>query len=175
MACEVRIAQKGLRVLAGQPEANLGIIPGAGGTVRLPRLVGLERANEMLRTCRPISSEKALAYGLIREEVDGDLVARAVQLCKEMASGKVKRSRLDEAPMKNVPTALPAVDIGHLSKKVDQILCKAILGGAKLPLQEAVPFEAKCFGEVCGTEDMRIGVDNFVKNGPKVKATFVHR
>ncbi len=175
MACETRIAAKGLRVLAGQPEANLGIIPGAGGTVRLPRLVGIERANEMLRTCRPISSEKALAFGLIREEVDGDLVARAVQLCKDMASGKAKRSRMEEGPMQNVPASLPAVEIGHLSKKVDAILQKAILGAAKLPLKDAIPFEAKCFGEVCGTEDMRIGVDNFLKNGPKAKAAFVHR
>ncbi len=174
MACEARIATKGLKVLAGQPEANLGIIPGAGGTVRLPRLVGIERANEMLRTCRPISSEKALAFGLIREEVDGDLVARAVQLVNEMASGKAKRSRMDEAPMQNVPASLPAVEIGHLSKRVDEILQKAILGGAKLPLKDAIPFEAKCFGEVCGTKDMRIGVDNFVKNGPKSKAAFVH-
>ena len=78
-------------------------------------------------------------------------------------------------PMSNVPASLPAVDIGHLSKKVDEILCKAILGAAKLPLKDAIPFEAKCFGEVCGTEDMRIGVDNFMKNGPKVKAAFVHR
>ncbi|HEX6813410.1 MAG TPA: 3-hydroxyacyl-CoA dehydrogenase/enoyl-CoA hydratase family protein [Planctomycetota bacterium] len=175
MACEARIAQKGLRVLAGQPEANLGIIPGAGGTVRLPRLIGIERAAEMIRTCKPISSEKALAFGLIREEVDGDLVARAVKLCKDMASGAAKRSRMDEGPMKSVPETLPAIEIGHLSKKVDQILCKAILGAARLPLKDALPFEAKCFGEVCGTEDMRIGVDNFTKNGPKVKAAFVHR
>lgn len=175
MACEVRIAQKGLKVLAGQPEANLGIIPGAGGTVRLPRLIGIERAAEMLRTCRPISSEKALAYGLIREEVEGDLVGRAVQLAKELATGRAPRSRMAEGPLPNVPASLPAVDIGHLSKKVDEILCKAILGAAKLPLHEAILFEAKCFGEVCGTEDMRIGVDNFVKNGPKVKAQFVHR
>jgi enoyl-CoA hydratase/3-hydroxyacyl-CoA dehydrogenase len=175
MACEVRIAQKGLRVLAGQPEANLGIIPGAGGTVRLPRLVGIERAAEMLRTCRPISSEKALAYGLIREEVDGDLVGRAVQLAQQLATGAAPRSRMAEGPLANVPASLPAVDIGHLSKKVDAILCQAILGAAKLPLRDAVPFEAKCFGEVCGTEDMRIGVDNFVKNGPKAKAAFVHR
>ena len=175
MACEARIAQKGLRVLAGQPEANLGIIPGAGGTVRLPRLIGLERAAEMIRTCKPISSEKALAFGLIREEVDGNLVARAVQLCKDMASGKAKRSRMDEGPLQTVPASLPAVEIGHLSKKVDQIICKAILGAAKLPLADAVSFEAKCFGEVCGTEDMRIGVDNFIKNGPKAKAAFVHR
>ena len=175
MACETRIAKKGLKVLAGQPEANLGIIPGAGGTVRLPRLVGLDNANQMLRTCRPISSEKALQFGLIREEVDGDLVDRATALCRDMADGKAERSRMAEDPMNGVPDSLPAVEIGHLSKKVDEILQKAILGGAKLPLAEAIPFEAKCFGEVCGTEDMRIGVDNFLKNGPKAKAAFVHR
>ncbi|MCA8977208.1 MAG: 3-hydroxyacyl-CoA dehydrogenase/enoyl-CoA hydratase family protein [Planctomycetes bacterium] len=175
MACEARIATKGLRVLAGQPEANLGIIPGAGGSQRLPRLVGIERAAEMMRTCRPISSEKALAYGLIREEVETGLVDRAVQLCRDMADGKAARSRMAEGPMADVPDTLPAVDIGHLSKRVDEILCKAILGGARLPLADAIAFEASCFGEVCGTEDMRIGVDNFLKNGPRSKATFVHR
>jgi len=175
MACEARVAKKGLKVLAGQPEANLGIIPGAGGTVRLPRLVGFENANMMLRTTRPISSEKALAFGLIREEVDGDLVGRAVELCRDMADGKAERSRMAEGPMQDVPDSLPAVELGHLSKKVDEILQKAILGAARLPLAEAVPFEAKCFGEVCGTEDMRIGVTNFLTNGPKSKAEFVHR
>lgn len=175
MACEARIAVKGLKVLAGQPEANLGIIPGAGGTVRLPRLVGIERAAEMLRTCRPIGSEQALAWGLIREQVDGDVVARAVQLCRDLAEGRAPRSRMSEAPLPHVPANLPPVDIGHLSRKVDEILQKAILGAAKLPLAEALAFEAKCFGEVCGTEDMRLGVDNFLKNGPKSKAAFVHR
>jgi enoyl-CoA hydratase/carnithine racemase len=141
---------------------------------RLPRLVGLERANQMLRTCRPISGAEALEYGLIREEVDGDLVERAVRLAKHMASGKEPRSRMAEGPLANVPEALPAVDIGHRSKRVDQILQQAILGGARLPLAEAIPFEAKCFGEVCGTKDMKIGVDNFLKNGPRSKAEFVH-
>ena len=175
MACETRIAKKGIKVLAGQPEANLGIIPGAGGTVRLARLVGFENANMMLRTCRPISSEKALAFGLIREEVEGDLVDRAVALCSDMADGKAPRSRMAEGPMSDVPEVLPAIEIGHLSRRVDEILQKAILGAAKLPLAEAVPFEAQCFGEVCGTEDMRIGVANFLQNGPKAKAEFVHR
>ena len=175
MACEARIATAGLKVLAGQPEANLGIIPGAGGTVRLPRLIGIERAAEMLRTARPVSSDKALAYGLVRELVEGDVVGRAVQLAKDMATGKAPRSRMAEGPLPNVPAALPPVEIGHLSKKVDEILCKAILGAARLPLADAVPFEAKCFGEVCGTEDMRIGVDNFLQHGPKAKAPFVHR
>ena len=175
MACEARVAKKGLKVLAGQPEANLGIIPGAGGTVRLPRLVGFENANMMLRTCRPISSEKAVAFGLIREEVEGDLVGRAVARCRDMADGKAERTRMDEGPMRDVPESLPSVEIGHLSRKVDEILQKAILGAANLPLADAVPFEAKCFGEVCGTEDMRIGVQNFLTNGPKSKADFVHR
>ncbi|MGE3174572.1 MAG: 3-hydroxyacyl-CoA dehydrogenase/enoyl-CoA hydratase family protein [Planctomycetota bacterium] len=175
MACEARIAQKGLKVLAGQPEANLGIIPGAGGTQRLPRLVGVERAAEMIRTCRPIGSDKALAFGLIREEVDGDLVGRAVQLAKDLAGGKTPRTRMSPEPMADVPATLPAVEIGHLSKKVDAIIQKAILEGCKRPLAAGLAFEAKCFGEVCGTEDMKIGTQNFMKNGPKVKATFVHR
>lgn len=175
MACETRVARAGLKVLAGQPETNLGIIPGAGGSQRLPRLIGIERAAEMLRTARPIGTDEALELGLIREAVDGDLVDRAVQLCREMADGKAARSRMGNAPVADVPDSLPAVDIGHRSRKVDEILCKAILGGAKRPLDEALAFEAKCFGEVCGTEDMRIGVKNFLENGPRSKAGFVHR
>lgn len=175
MACELRIAQKGLKVLAGQPEANLGIIPGAGGTQRLPRWIGIARAAEMLRSTRPISSAKALELGLVSEEVDGDLVGRAVQIAKDLASGVRPRQRLDQQPMRDVPAALPAMELGHLSRKVDEILCKAILGGARMTLREGLAFEAKCFGEVCGTEDMRIGVTNFLKNGPRAKAEFLHR
>jgi hypothetical protein len=44
-----------------------------------------------------------------------------------------------------------------------------------MPLAEGIAFEAKCFGEVCGTEDMKIGTQNFIQNGPKSKAAFVHR
>jgi len=175
MACELRIAQKGLKVLAGQPEANLGIIPGAGGTQRLPRWIGVARAAEMLRSTKPISSAKALELGLVSEEVDGDLVGRAVQIAKDLASGVRPRQRLDQQPMKDVPASLPAMELGHLSRKVDEILCKAILGGARMTLRDGLAFEAKCFGEVCGTEDMRIGVTNFLKNGPRAKAEFLHR
>ena len=73
-----------------------------------------------------------------------------------------------------MPASLPTVDIGHRSRAVDAILCKAILGGAKLPLREAIAFEAKCFGEVCATKDMRLGVESFLKNGPRAPAPFVH-
>ena len=174
MACEARIALKGLRVLAGQPEANLGIIPGAGGTQRLPRLVGVDRAAQMIRSCRPISSAKALDYGLVREEVEDDLVGRARQLAQQFADGSTARSRMDESPMANVPDTLPAVEIGHLSKRVDEIICKAIVEGTRLPLNEGLAVEARCFGEVCGTADMKIGVKNFLENGPRSKAPFIN-
>ncbi len=174
MSCTMRIAKKGLKVLAGQPEPNLGIIPGAGGTQRLPRLIGLEAAAELLRTCRPISSAKALELGLISEEVEGDLVARAIEIARGLANGSIERPAIRREPMENVPSTLPELDLRHLSTKVDEVLCKAILDGAKMDLREGIAFEAKCFGEVCGTKDMRIGVENFLKNGPRSKAEFVN-
>lgn len=174
MACTARIATAGLKVFAGQPEPNLGIIPGAGGTQRLPRLIGIEAAAEMLRTGKPISSTRALELGLIREEVKGDLVEAGVKLAKQLADGAIERPAIRRDPMENVPDALPEANIGHLSQAVDAILCKAILGGAKMTLRDGIAFEAKCFGEVCGTKDMRLGVDNFITNGPRSKAPFVH-
>ena len=174
MACNVRIAKKGLRPLAAQPEANLGIIPGAGGSQRLPRLIGLEKAAALLRTCRPISAADALALGLIQEEVEGDLVARAIELAGDLASGKATATPIRREAMADVPATLPPVDIGHRSRAVDAILCKAILEGARRPLRGAIAFEAQCFGEVCATKDMRIGVENFLHNGPRTPAPFVH-
>lgn len=174
MACTMRIAKAGQKVFVGQPEVNLGIIPGAGGTQRLPRIVGVEKAAEMMRVGRPISSAEAATIGLISEEVEGDLVARAVELAKGLADGNVEKPAMDRFPMQNVPNELPAQELGHLSKAVDTILCKAIVEGAKMDLRAGIAFEAKCFGEVCGTKDMRIGVENFLKNGPRAKAEFVH-
>ncbi len=174
MACTARIARKGLPVLACQPEVNLGIIPGAGGTQRLPRIIGIEKASELMRTARPISSADALALGLVSEEVDGDLLSRAIQFARELASGKRPRPAMPSGPLANVPAALPAVEIGHRSKAVDAILVRAILDGARMDLAKGIALEAKCFGEVCGTKDMRIGVQNFMTNGPRSKAAFVH-
>jgi enoyl-CoA hydratase/3-hydroxyacyl-CoA dehydrogenase len=176
MACHARIARGGLSPLAAQPEPNLGIIPGAGATQRLPRLVGLETAWSMLRTGRPVSSAEALEMGLIRAEVerDGDLIGEAVGLARDAADGRLEIPRIPEEPLV-VPSSLPEVDIEHRSRAVDALLQKAIREGACMSLEEGLRFEAKCFGEVCGLEDMRIGVENFMENGPRVKAKFVHR
>jgi enoyl-CoA hydratase/3-hydroxyacyl-CoA dehydrogenase len=174
MACHARIARRGVAPLAAQPEPNLGIIPGAGATQRLPRWIGLANAWPLLRTGRPISSAEALELGLIREEIDGDVVAAAVALARAAADGTETLTPIPKGPM-TIPDELPDVDIGHLSRAVDEVLQRAVLEGARMPLKEGLRFECKCFGEVCALEDMRIGVDNFINHGPRSKAKFVHR
>jgi len=172
LACHARIAAAGQRLLAGQPEPNLGIIPGAGGSQRLPRVVGFDKANVMLRTGRPVSSAEAVECGLISEEVAADeLVNRAVAIATDMAQNGFERINRDPV----TDATLADVDLGHLSTAVDAVMTKAILEGAKLGLDDGLKFESKCFGEVCGLEDMRIGMENFIKNGPRAKAEFVNR
>ncbi len=174
MACNDRIAKAGLEVLAGQPEANLGIIPGAGGTQRLPRWIGLEAAAEIMRTTRVVSASAAQELGLISEQVEGDLTERGIALAIEMSEGKRPTPEITKGPLANVPDALPQVEIGHRSRKVDEILCKAILNGARSDLAAGLNIEAQCFGEVCATQDMKRGVENFLTKGPRSKAEFVH-
>jgi enoyl-CoA hydratase/carnithine racemase len=174
MACTARIAKKGLKVFVGQPEPTLGIIPGAGGTQRLPRLVGIEKAWPILRSGNPISSTQAKEIGLIHEEVEGDLIEAAIDWVKNILSGKVRIPPIRKDPIP-IPSKLPEVDLGHLSRKIDGLLQKAILEGAKMTLVEGLKLESRVFGECLLTEDMRIGMDNFLKNGPRVKATFVHK
>jgi enoyl-CoA hydratase / 3-hydroxyacyl-CoA dehydrogenase len=175
MCCTARVAFKGMSFFVGQPEVNLGLIPGMGGTQRLPRLVGFEKAAEMIRTAKPISTAQALSYGLINEEVEGDVLERAVELARELASGKTTVKRMEMGPLSNVPDKLPDVDIGHLSRAIDKLAVKAILEGAKMTVEDGLKWEAKCFGECWTTEDNQIGLKNFVEKGARSKAPFVHR
>ncbi|MGQ9645594.1 MAG: 3-hydroxyacyl-CoA dehydrogenase/enoyl-CoA hydratase family protein [Thermodesulfobacteriota bacterium] len=173
MACTARIAKKGQKVFVAQPEPRLGIIPGNGGTQRLPRWVGLEKAWPILRNANPISSAQAKEIGLIQEEVEGDVVEAAIDWVRKIKAGKVRVPSIPKGPIP-IPAKLPEVDIGHLSRKIDALLRKAILEGAKMTLEEGLKLEAKTFGECLLTKDMRIGMENFLKNGPKVNANFVH-
>jgi enoyl-CoA hydratase/3-hydroxyacyl-CoA dehydrogenase len=173
MACTARIAKKGQKVFVAQPEPKLGFIPGAGGTQRLPRLIGIEKAWPILRNSNPISSSQAKEMGLIQEEVEGDLIEAATNWVKNILSGKVHVPSIPKDPIP-VPSKLPEMDIGHLSRKVDSLLQKAILEGAKMSLEEGLKLEAKIFGECSLTQDRQIGIENFMKNGPKVDAKFVH-
>jgi enoyl-CoA hydratase/carnithine racemase len=173
MACTARIAQKGQKVFVAQPEPKLGFIPGNGGTQRLPRLIGIDKAWPILRSSNPISSAQAKEIGLIQEEVEGDLMEAAMDWVKKILSGKVKVPSISKGPI-SVPSKLPEVDIGHLSRKIDSLLQKAILEGAKMTLEKGLKLEAETFGECSYTQDMRIGIENFMKNGPRVNANFVH-
>jgi enoyl-CoA hydratase/3-hydroxyacyl-CoA dehydrogenase len=173
MACTARIARKGQRAFIGQPEPKLGIIPGNGGTQRLPRLVGMERAWPILRSANSISSTQAKEFGLVQEEVEGDLIEAAMDWVKKILDGKVNIPPIKKEPI-SIPSRLPDIDIGHLSQKIDSLLQQAILEGAKMTLEEGLKLEAKIFGECLLTKDMRIGMENFIKNGPKVNANFVH-
>jgi enoyl-CoA hydratase/3-hydroxyacyl-CoA dehydrogenase len=173
MACTARIATKGQKVFVGQPEPKLGFIPGAGGTQRLPRLIGIEKAWPILRSSNPISSAQAREMGLIQEEVEGDLIEAAMDWVKKILSGKVKVPSIPKGPIP-IPSKLAEVDLGHLSRKVDSLLQRAILEGAKMTLEEGLKLEAKIFGECSLTQDRKIGIENFMKNGPKVNANFVH-
>jgi enoyl-CoA hydratase / 3-hydroxyacyl-CoA dehydrogenase len=174
MCCTTRIIRKGIGMAVAQPEPNLGIVPGAGATQRLPRLVGLEKAALILRTGQTLSGQEAVACGLIREEVEGDVVAAAITLARAAAHGKVTLKPIDPGPLQT-PPSLPTVELGQLSKATDALICRAILEGCRKPLNDGLRFESEMFGACCATEDMRIGVANFMKNGPRSKAEFVHR
>jgi enoyl-CoA hydratase len=82
LACTFRIALPGARL--GLPEIKLGLIPGYGGTQRLPRLVGEARALEMILTGRTVMAEEALQFGLVNRLVDGDLLGTGVSFAREM-------------------------------------------------------------------------------------------
>lgn len=175
MACRARLCAENLKVLAAQPEPNLGIIPGAGGTQRLPRIVGIDEAQVLLRTGKPINSKKAVEIGLVSREVPrGALVDEAVELARGLAAGTADVPEIRREPLENVPTELPDLDIGHLSKAIDEIIQRAILEGAAKTLDEGLRFEAELFGDVCRTKDMGIGIKNFLTNGPRAKAEFTH-
>jgi enoyl-CoA hydratase len=138
MACSIRIASRNAKV--GQPEVNLGLIPGYGGTQRLPRLVGKGRAMEMILTADPITAEEAHRIGLVNRVVEPDELLGAA---KAMAAKIVSKAPLA------VRYAMDAIN--H---------------GPELPQGEALRMEADLFGLCGGTADMQEGVSAFLGKRP---------
>ncbi len=138
LACDYRIA--GERAVFGQPEALLGILPGGGGTQRLPRLIGAGKAKEMMITGRQVKAEEALRIGLADELLASDVLHdRALALAGEVARGAL----LAHAMIKR------AVDTG-----LDE------------PMPEALKLERNLFEAVFHTTDSQIGVSSFLEQGP---------
>ena len=146
LACDYRIASE--KAVFGQPEILLGIIPGGGGTQRLPRLVGASRAKEMCLTGRQVRAEKALRIGLADEIVAPEALAeRALVLAAEVAAG---------------PLAAQAI-------------CKRVIDeGLDRSLADGLQLERTGFVEVFHTDDSRTGVASFLEHGPG-KASFTGR
>ena len=93
MACHYRVAVAGAKI--GQPEVQLGIIPGAGGTQRLPRLCGAALAIEMCTEGKPITAGRAHKEGIVDAVIDGDLLEGAIRFAKDRAAGQERRRTRD--------------------------------------------------------------------------------
>jgi len=171
MACHGRVI--GPNLALAQPEVNLGIIPGYGGTQRLPRLVGLERALDLLRTGRSIGAAEAHAWGWATVAPAADFVGAARALLRRHIAGEAKLAPVSPEPVA-IPADLPQVDPGHRSRAIDAILVDVVRRGLALPLEEGLALEAEGFGRCKRTVDLDIGMKNFIQNGPRVPAAFLH-
>jgi len=146
MACDLRIAADTARL--GQPEILLGLIPGAGATQRLPRLVGPARAKEMIWSGRQVKADEAERIGLVDRVVPAaELLEAATNWAAGFAGGAV-------------------VAMGLAKRVIDR--------GLDGPLDDGLDLEADAFVEVFATEDAAIGVRSFLQDGPG-KADFVGR
>src|SRR5687768_12082157 len=138
----------GSRAKIGQPEIQLGVIPGAGGTQRLARLVGPAKAKDLVFTGRHVGAEEALEIGLADAVVpDAEVYETAVAMARKFAAGP--------------PLALAAA-----KRAVDE--------GLELPLREGLALESRLFAELFDTEDKRTGMRSFLESGPG-KASFTGR
>jgi enoyl-CoA hydratase len=144
MCCDLRIASEKARF--GQPEINLAVIPGAGGTQRLVRLIGMTRAKELLYTGDMIDANTALNMGLVNKVVPPE-------------------SLMDEA-------RAMAEKLLTKSGAILSLLKKAATSGAGMSLSDGLDHEARCFALCFATEDQKEGMKAFME---KRKAEFKHR
>jgi 3-hydroxyacyl-CoA dehydrogenase len=158
-ACHFRVATKDARV--GQPEVLLGLIPGAGGTQRLPRLAGAKLALEMSTDGKPVPAPKALAAGIIDHIVDGDLLTGAIAFARAKAkAGTIRQVREIALGAEDVKAGLEACDAMRASlKKTAKGMAapfaavSAIEAGLKLPFDQGSIRERELFAEcVVSTE-----------------------
>ena len=153
LGCHYRVATKDVRQL-GLPEIKLGIIPGAGGTQRLPRAIGVEQALQLITTGQFIDANKGAAAGLIDKIVDGDVVAAAVAFAKEQV-GKPPR-RIGEKKIDKVASGLfdkaRAGFARHPSGPIaPKAAVDAIEAAATLPLAEGSARERELFREAAAS------------------------
>lgn len=144
LACDRRVASDNVKV--GQPELLLGVIPGAGGTQRLARLIGPSKAKDIIYSGRFVRADEALSLGMIDEIVPADDVYAAAQRWVDQFTGGAARA---------LAAAKAAID-----------------GGLDVDLDNGLKLETHLFTGTFATEDQTIGMQSFIENGPgKAKFT----
>ncbi|MCK9896674.1 enoyl-CoA hydratase/isomerase family protein [Frankia sp. AgB32] len=146
LCADVRVLARNAKV--GQPESLLGVIPGAGGTQRLPRLIGPSRAKDLVFSGRQVRADEAERIGLVDVVVPAEQTyERATEIARSYAAG-------------------PAMALAAAKQAIDD--------GAEVGLSEALRLEAALFAGLWASEDRRIGMESFLADGPG-KATFLGR
>ncbi|MFY9742575.1 MAG: 3-hydroxyacyl-CoA dehydrogenase NAD-binding domain-containing protein [Candidatus Sulfotelmatobacter sp.] len=150
MACHYRVAAPNAQV--GQPEVKLGIIPGAGGTQRLPRLAGVAKAVEMCAEGNPISAKEALQLGIVDRLIEGDLLAGAVAFAREIAEKPIPRTleRNDKvgASAENAAIFSAAREKARTKQRgmiAPLAAIDAVEAAIRLPFEEGIQVEQKLF------------------------------
>ena len=150
MAGHYRVALSTAQV--GQPEAKLGLIPGAAGTQRLPRLAGVAKAVEMCTTGNPVKAEEALKFGIVDRIIEGDLLAGAVAFAREVSGKPVPKTRERNEKLGNSTdnTQIFSSARETAAKKQRGLLAPAaaidaVEAATKLPFEEGCKTEQKLF------------------------------
>ena len=171
MSCHARVV--GSKLLLSQPEVNLGLIPGYGGSQRLPRLIDLDKALHMLRTGAGIGAKKAVDWGWASVFAKESVLEAAHALLLQHRNDPSCIQRIDQSPM-TLPESFTAIDIGHRSRVIDAILLDVMRRGLASHLRDGLKLEAQGVGRAVVTIDFDIGIKNFFQNGPRVPAVFLH-
>jgi len=152
MAGHYRVAAPAAQV--GQPEVKLGIIPGAAGTQRLPRLVGVAKAVEMCSEGKPVSASEAATLGLIDRLIEGDLLTGAVAFAREIAAKPAPKTRDRKEKLGTVAengvifaAARDAARKRQRGMKAPLAAIDAVEAATRLPFEEGCQAEAKLFNE----------------------------
>jgi enoyl-CoA hydratase len=148
LACDIRIAADNAKF--GQPEITLGIMPGQGGTQRLPRLVGIGKAKELLFTGDIIDAQEAYRIGLVNKVVPvAELTEKTMKLAKKLVS-------------------LPPFALETIKRSINN--------GMNMDLASALTYQAACFEGLFGTDEQKEGVKAFIEkrrpNFPKRRSFF---
>ncbi|HKM72283.1 MAG TPA: 3-hydroxyacyl-CoA dehydrogenase NAD-binding domain-containing protein, partial [Stellaceae bacterium] len=147
LACHFRVAIAGARV--GLPEVKLGLLPGAGGTQRLPRLVGPEKALGMIVTGDPIEAREALTDGIIDKIVEGDLTGGAIAIARRVvAEGRPLRrvrDREDKLSAEGFADAAEALTRRRRGQDAPAACVEAVRNAITMPFEEGLKREAELF------------------------------